>query len=626
MPIALSPMKKILLLSLFCLTQVGFSQSVQDTVALRAFIDGVMKTHLRDKHIAGGTISIVKDGKVLLAKGYGFADDAKQTPVSADSTLFRIGSISKMFTWFSVMQLVSQGKLDLNADINTYLKGFKIPSTYPEPITLKHLMTHTPGFEDLVIGLFAKDSTGMKPLGEILAEQIPARVRPPGTHASYSNHGTGMAAYIVEQVSGMNFNDYVEKNIINPLGMTRTSFRQPLPKALSPLMSKGYKYQGGVFDERDFEFVPLYPVGAAASSATDMVPFMRAILEGGKLNGFTLLDSATLALMESPAHQHQANVNPMRHGFIDMSRKGVTVIGHGGDTFWFHSMMALFPASNMGLFISFNTNTGGGTASAVMDEFIDRYFAEGNLITPLNVNKEFLDRFTGKYRVNRYAFHDMTTVASMFNDASVTREDSTGLRVAAGENVRSFVPIDSLTFRERNKSGIIAFRKNDKGAISAMYYGAVPIIAFDKVSGLQSADLHIMIFVVAIVTGIVVLVFWPFVALSRLGYTSHRMTKPMPFAARFAAWTNFLFLIIFYCGVAMLANEDTIINGLPSSLKVILCIPFVNIALTLWMLVWMFRVVTVKYHRAASRLYYFFIVVVALAALWQLYFWNLIGP
>lgn len=620
-------MKRILTILLVwsCALQ-GVAQSLQDTVALRAFIDGVMRTHLRDKHIAGATISIVKDGKVLLAKGYGFTDEKKQVPVRADSTLFRIGSISKMFTWFSVMQLVSQGKLDLQADINTYLKDFKIPATYPEPITLKHLMTHTPGFEDLVIGLFAKDSTGIKPLGQLLAGQIPDRVRPPGTFASYSNHGTGMAAYIVEQISGMSFNDYVEKNILSPLAMSRTSFRQPLPKALSPLMSKGYKYVGGVYTEKDFEFVPLYPVGAASASATDMVPFMRAMLEGGKLGNFTLLDSATLALMEAPAHQHHPSVNPMRYGFIDMSRSGVTVIGHGGDTFWFHSMMALFPASNLGLFVSFNTDTGSGVASAVMDEFIDRYFGEASLKAPMKVKKEFLNQFIGNYRANRYAYHDMTTVASMLNDAKITREDSTGLRLKVGENVVSLVPVDSLTFRDRNKSRVYAFGKNEKGEISQMFHGQLPIFVFDKVTGLKSAELHMMIFVVAIITAIIVLIFWPFVALSRYGYTSHRMTKPMPFACRFAAWTNFFFLMLFYCGIAMMADEDTIVNGLPTSMKVLLFVPFINILLTLWMLIWMFRVITVKYHRVVSRLYYFFITVVGAAALWQLYFWNLIGP
>ena len=277
-------------------------------------MDGLIQTHLRDKHIAGATVSIVQDGKILLARGYGFSDVKKHLPAKADSTLFRIGSISKMFIWISVMQLVSQGKLKLEEDINHYLKDFKIPETYSKPITLKDLMTHTAGFEDRVIGLFGTDSTSLKPLGEILKRELPARVRPPAITASYSNHGAGIAAYIVEQVSGMSFNNYVEKNILQPLRMNVTSFHQPLPKVLRPMMSKGYKFEEGELMEQPFEYVPLYPVGSAASSASDMVKFMLAILNYGRYKQFQLLDSTTLELMESPAHRHHPLVNPMRYG------------------------------------------------------------------------------------------------------------------------------------------------------------------------------------------------------------------------------------------------------------------------------------------------------------------------
>ena len=268
-------MKKIIILFVLLSGAIcSRAQSKLDSLDVLYFMDGVVQTHLRDKHIAGATICVVKDGRILLAKGYGFSDVKKQIPVQAEETLFRIGSISKLFVWTSVMQLVQQGKLDLNTDINQYLKDFKIPATYNEPITLKHLMTHSPGFEDLIIGLFAKDSSKVKRLGEILSNEIPGRVRPAGEVSSYSNHGTGMAAYIVEQASGMNWITYVEKSILNPLAMTSTTFRQPLPARLKGRMSKGYAYADGEFVEKLFEYVPLSPIGAATTTAVDMANFM----------------------------------------------------------------------------------------------------------------------------------------------------------------------------------------------------------------------------------------------------------------------------------------------------------------------------------------------------------------
>ncbi len=616
-------MKNLLPLALAVLLSASLSgQSLQDTVALASWMDGVIDAHLRDKHMVGATVSIIKDGKILLAKGYGFSDNTRQKRVSADSTLFRIGSISKMFTWISVMQLVAQGKLDLNADVNTYLKDFQIPPTYPEPITLKHLMTHTPGFEDRVIALFARDSTRLQPLGTLLAGDLPERVRPPGTYASYSNHGTGMAGYIVEQVSGMSFDDYVEKNILQPLGMTRTTFRQPLPANLKKIMSKGYRYSGGFYVEKPFEFVPLYPAGSVASSATDMVPFMRALLE----NGRPILDSATMILMKTPAHRHHPAVNPMRHGFIDMSRGGVEVIGHGGDTFWFHSMMALFPSQNAGLFISFNTDTGGGVSGTVMEEFIDRYFKAATLPEARKFGKEYLKKFTGKYRANRHSYSDFTEIISLFGDADVSLLDSTGIRVRAGEVVRDLVPIDSLTFREKNKTRIAAFGKNEKGEIAWMFQGSTPIVALYKVSGLRSTSLHLTLLIFAGLTMVLALVFWPFVAWSRIGYQSHRMTKPMPFGARFVAWINYLVLLIFLLGLAANLDEDAVVFGLPTGLKALFYLPYVNMLLTLFMFVWVFRMAGVRYHRAASRIYYIWLTLVAVAILWELYYWHMIGP
>ena len=149
---------------------------------VEAFLDGVMPLQLEREDIAGAVIVVVKDGKILFAKGYGYSDVAKRTPVTPDATLFRPGSISKLFTWTSIMQLVEQKKLDLDRDVNDYL-DFKIPATYPQPITLRNIMTHTPGFEEAIKDLFIADAKDLKPLGDYVKAALPERVFPPGTIA-----------------------------------------------------------------------------------------------------------------------------------------------------------------------------------------------------------------------------------------------------------------------------------------------------------------------------------------------------------------------------------------------------------------------------------------------------------
>src|SRR5256886_3975043 len=188
---------------------------------LEAFLDGMMPSQLNREDIAGAAIAVVKDGKIIFAKGYGFSDVEKRTPVTADSTLFRPGSISKLFTWTSVMQLSEQGKLDLDKDVNEYL-DFKIPAAYGKPITLKNIMTHTAGFEELGRDLFVADAQHLHTLEQFLKHHIPDRIFPPGVIPAYSNYATALAGYIVQRVSGKPFEQYVQDNIYTPLNMQRS--------------------------------------------------------------------------------------------------------------------------------------------------------------------------------------------------------------------------------------------------------------------------------------------------------------------------------------------------------------------------------------------------------------------
>ncbi|NIU59138.1 MAG: serine hydrolase, partial [Phycisphaerae bacterium] len=162
--------------------------------------------------------SVVKDGELFFAKGYGYADLEKDIPVDPEQTIFSIGSVGKTFTWTAVMQLVEQGKLDLDADVNTYL-DFRIPDTYPQPIAIKHLLTHTSGFEEVWIGSVVLDASDQVPPREWLISHMAARMRPPGDCAAYSNFNAMLAGYIVSRVSGQPYEQYIQEHILDPLGM-----------------------------------------------------------------------------------------------------------------------------------------------------------------------------------------------------------------------------------------------------------------------------------------------------------------------------------------------------------------------------------------------------------------------
>src|SRR5438067_1843803 len=346
------------------------ARGVRDRGELAAFLDGVMAANLRAKHVAGATVAVVKDGALFYANGYGYSDVGHRAPVNPERTLFRIGSTSKLFTWTAVMQLVEQGKLDLVADVNRYI-DFKIPATYPQPITLRHIMTHTPGFEEDGRDLITDDSTKMIPLGRWLATHIPGRVRPPGTFSSYSNYATAVAGYIVQRVSGEHYDDYIEKHILTPLGMTQTSTRQPLPARLKSDMSTGYVWAGGIYQPQKFEIINAPPAGSIASSATDMSKFMIAHLEDGK----GILAESTAKKMHARAFGHDPRLPGFALGFYEQSSHGLRIIGHGGDTRWFHTDLALIPEEKIGVFVSYNTASGAELSfGPFLTQFLDHYY------------------------------------------------------------------------------------------------------------------------------------------------------------------------------------------------------------------------------------------------------------
>src|SRR5579863_3775796 len=176
-----------------------------------AWLDGFMPYALRSADIAGAVVVVVKDDKVLVEKGYGYADVASRRPFDPDTSLVRPASISKLFTWTAVMQLVEAGKLDLDADVNRYL-DFRIPPKDGKPVTLRELMTHTAGFEEMGKVLYAPDAAHLTPLAELVRTRLPKRIFPPGEVVAYSNYGAGLAGYIVQRVSGEPYESYIERH------------------------------------------------------------------------------------------------------------------------------------------------------------------------------------------------------------------------------------------------------------------------------------------------------------------------------------------------------------------------------------------------------------------------------
>ena len=377
------------------------SHSWDDRQELETFVDGVMTDQMDTQHIAGAVVVIVGNGEVLLSKGYGYADVARQIPVDAEKTLFRPGSVTKLFTWTAVMQLVEQGKIDLTADINTYLTEFKIPAANLRPITMLDLMSHTAGFGETGAADATYDAAELTALGTYLARYMPSLVFPTGEVPAYSNYGATLAGYIVEQVSGEPYDQYIENHILKPLAMTLSTTRQPLPSDLAAAMSQSYTFSGE-FEEQPFIYLQISPAGSLSATGADMGRFMLAHLQGGAYDGGRILAPETVRLMHSQSYTFDPALTGNAHGFAEWMVNGRRLIGHGGHIPEFITELRLFPEEGIGIFVCYNSYIQLDKDRALLvDEFMDRYFPAPSAQPAAAPIASDLGDYTGYYVTSR---------------------------------------------------------------------------------------------------------------------------------------------------------------------------------------------------------------------------------
>lgn len=438
------------------------------------FLDALIPSQLRNRNIAGAVVSVVKDGQVLFQKGYGYADVEKKKRVLPDQTLFRPGSISKLFTATAVMQLVEQGKLDLDRDINDYL-DFPIPKTYPEPVTLRQLLTHTGGFEETLKNLFVANESDLKPLRTYLVNEMPARIFPPGKIPSYSNYGFTLTGYIVERVSGEKFERYVDNHILKPLGMNNSTFDQPLPPQLAPQISKAYLNASK--EPRDFEWVQAVPAGALSTTAADMTRFMLAFLQDGTIDGVSILKPETVRQMETRQFQFHPMLPGLGITFMEYLIDPVRIIAHGGDTVCFHSDMILVPDVHFGYFLSYNSlgkDVGGGRGE-VLRTVINRYFpgtGQPKIDVDPNTAKSDGRAVSGVYDGTRRGETTLLKILALASQFSVRSDKEGVLQIEGMKNqsgeLKRWREIAPLVYQETAGLEKIAFRRDASGAVTEM--------------------------------------------------------------------------------------------------------------------------------------------------------------
>lgn len=455
-----------------------------ETADVDAWLDGLVPAALERSGMAGAAVAVVHDGEVLTERGFGLATlaegDAPAKEVDPQQTLFRAGSVSKLFTATAVMQLVEKGELDLDADVNDYL-DFELPTRFERAVTLRHLLTHTAGFEERIKNLIqAEDSA--QTLRDSVVIDPPVQVFEPGTTPAYSNYSNALAGYIVELTSGESFEDYVQKHILEVAGMDSSSFAQPLPDALAKRLAGGYT--DDTAPAGPFEFVGGAPAGALSAPVSDMSTFMLAQL--GELPAErAILKPETLERMHEPALDADqlgvfAEGPRMAIGFFDESRNGEKIIGHGGDTQFFHTHLQLYPESRTGIYVALNSN-GRGPADtlelrdAIMQGFADRYFpGSPETAGTTDTAQEHAAIAAGTYGTSRLPFSTFMSTLNALQQTTMTPQPDGTLLVTPGPlavHPAVYEEIAPWVWREVGGQRVMTMRVVD---------GAVDAVAFES--------------------------------------------------------------------------------------------------------------------------------------------------
>ena len=597
-----------------------------DRDELEAFLDGLVGATLEDQRVAGAVVAVVKADIPFFVKGYGYADVERRTPADPERTLFRIGSVTKLFTATAVMQLVEAGRIDLDTDVNRYL-DFQIPETYAEPITLTHLLTHTAGFEDDGRDLWARDSSQLMPVGRWLATHIPERVRPPGIFSAYSNYAIALAGYIVERVSGLPWDDYLEQRILALLGMTRSTGRQPLPARFRDDMSQGYRSFRGGFDSREWELLMgASPAGSMSATATDMATFMQAHLGNGAVDDRRILSEETAARMHARAFGHDPRMPGFALGFYEKSSHGLRIVGHTGNTQWFHAELALVPSEGLGVFVAYNTDTAGAQSLGslpFLQTFLDHYYP----VPPLPVAADAgtvaqARRVAGEYRFNRMSYTTFQKAFALTQAVRVSADVNGSVRLAGALGEMHLFPVEPLLYQEREGSELIAFKAEGPGPATHGFVASIPLMVLERVPWYESARLH------GIILGVAVVIFAAVArgALDRLIRRGEgaRVADALPGRSLIVglALANLTFALI----VALLMADPVATLTRPrTGLMIALAFPVVSTALTVLAAAAAVRHWTQGRGTRVARIRYGAVVFVSAIFCWSLNQWNLLG-
>ncbi len=620
-----------------------------DPEELESFLDAYLAEQMEEWHIPGVVFVLVKDGEVLLSKGYGYADLEKQILFDPEQTILTTASVGKAFTALAILQLYEQGFVDLNEDVRPYINDFQLPDVHPGILTFHNLLTHTDGFEARMIGVAGLSEDDLLPLEELLETYMPTQIYSPGEYMTYGNFAANLAGYLVAEISGNTFEQYMAENILIPLGMTSSTFDQHLSDEMMANLAVGYEYQDGDYERMPFLYIRYAPEGGLRTTAADLTRFMLALLNSGQYEGPHILDDDTTQLMFTQQFAPHPRMAGITYGLFEHLENDQRVYLRDGDGIGTKSRMVFLPDQDMGFYISYNSGDNNLRLN-IISAFLDHYFpTEGaDVPVPMVAYEDRARKFVGTYRPlqaditsfakSQYFFAGLIEVTVNDKGYLVTQPTGMGDVMGGFEGINQWVEVEPLYFKRVDGQGQIAFSEDENGDITQMYSGQGYHSIFGKLPWYETRSFHIILIelVALLLISMVITTFviWPIGTLiqKRRKTTAQEPVSWIAMVARlWAGLVSGLLALFVFRAIGVLFAIGAI-GGMPnyvfgvskdmiSALNSIYLPVFLAIALPVFtILAWM-----KGWWKIAIRVHYTLVTLAVFAGIWWTHYWNLLG-
>ncbi|MEB1808793.1 MAG: beta-lactamase family protein [Bacillaceae bacterium] len=602
---------------------------------VQAFVEQMFEESMEEYQIPGAVILVVKDNEILYEQGFGYANLEQELKVDPGQSFFRIGSVSKLFTATAIMQLVEQGLVDLEADVNDYLTYFQIDTQHFQPIRVKHLLTHTPGFDEKFFGMAAEHYSKRLPLREYLKENQPQMIREPGQYIQYSNYGMGILGLIIEEVSGLSYEEYIEEHILKPLNMDDTYVA--MNAAVEEQLAREYFPRGEHFQEEPLYDYHYPPAGSFVATAEDMAKFMFLHLNEGTWNGTTVINESTAKLMHERQFSQHPNVQGFGYGFFERLQNSHRFLEHGGNTGGTNSMLMIDKERNIGIFTSNNGFAGGLLSYYFPSDFINHFYPMSQSVAAMESAaqpvEEDLKRYEGSYYTNRYSHEDASKITlAMAPPIKVSQDTDHSLLVQNLGLENTFIQVEPLVFMNPETDQYLAFEEDGNGQITHLFYP--DSFVYEKGTWYQNAMLHGILFGVfllfSVATGLFLIIKLIKKSVTRNKQRISTETKQSWYTDAgklnmLICLSFLLFLVVLVTGLLQMDGIAAVFIELPLAVQWALYIPLITLILVLiqgfaLIFAWLSRTGTVF-----KRLYYTTVLFLAMSVLLVLNYYNMIG-